>query len=43
MLIRYSLGAGAFPSEETDWHELFRLADERMYADKRQRKGIAAG
>lgn len=43
MLIRYSLGAGAFPSEGTDWHELFRLADERMYADKRQRKGIAAG
>lgn len=40
MLIRYSLGAGSFPAEGTDWHELFRLADERMYADKRQRKRV---
>lgn len=38
MLIRYSLGAGVFPAEGTDWHELFRIADERMYVDKRQRK-----
>lgn len=38
MLVRYSLGAGVFPEEGTDWHELFRLADERMYVDKRQRK-----
>lgn len=36
--LRYSLGAAFFPAEGTDWHELFRLADERMYADKRQRK-----
>lgn len=43
VLIRYSLGAGIFPTEKTDWHELFRLADERMYADKRQRKESAAG
>lgn len=43
MLIRFSLGAGCCPAEGTDWHELFRLADERMYADKRKRKEIAAG
>lgn len=40
MLVRYSLGVGSFPAEGTDWHELFRIADERMYADKRQRKGM---
>lgn len=40
--IRYSLGAVFFPAEGNDWHELFKLADERMYADKRQRKGTAA-
>lgn len=38
--IRYSLGAAFFPAEETDRHELFRIADERMYADKRQRKEL---
>lgn len=38
VLIRFSLGTGSFPAEGTDWHELFRLADERMYADKRRRK-----
>lgn len=42
VLIRFSLGAGSFPAEGTDWHELFRMADERMYADKRLRKGNAA-
>lgn len=38
VLIRFSFGSGSFPAESTDWHELFRLADERMYIDKRQRK-----
>lgn len=38
VMIRYSLGAAFFPAERTDWRELFRLADERMYTDKRQRK-----
>lgn len=42
MLIRYSLGAGTFPTDGNDWHELFRIADERMYADKRFRKENAA-
>lgn len=37
-LIRYSFGAGYFPVDGTDWHELMRLADKRMYADKLQRK-----
>lgn len=36
--VRYSLGAGFFPIEGTDWNVLLKIADERMYADKRQRK-----
>lgn len=38
MTVCYSMGAGIFPAEGDDWHQLLKLADERMYADKQQRK-----
>lgn len=41
-MLCYSLGVGTVPAEGTDWHELSKIADERMYADKRRRKGNTA-
>lgn len=38
MTVCYSMGAGIFPAEGNIWHQLLKLADERMYADKQQRK-----
>lgn len=38
MTVCYSMGAGIFPAEGNNWHQLLKLADERMYADKQQRK-----
>lgn len=38
MPIRFSAGTGVFPAEGTDWRKLLKLADERMYQEKQQRK-----
>ncbi len=36
--IQYSFGCAYCPTEGFDYHELLKLADERMYEEKRQRK-----
>lgn len=39
----YSVGFTYYPREGRDYHSLLRLADERMYADKRARKENGSG
>lgn len=36
--VRFSVGLAYFPEDSTDLETLLRLADERMYEEKRQRK-----
>lgn len=39
VFVQFSLGCAGYPEEGKDYHELLKLADERMYEEKRARKG----
>lgn len=36
--LQFSMGYVIYPDEGTDYHTLMRIADERMYQDKKKRK-----
>lgn len=36
--LEFSIGVARYPEEETDYNRLISIADERMYAEKQQRK-----
>lgn len=38
IMLEFSMGWALYPKEETDYQELIKLADKRMYEDKKQRK-----
>lgn len=38
VLLEFSIGVAMYPEEETDYNRLISIADERMYAEKQQRK-----
>lgn len=38
--IKFSMGTAVYPGESSDYRTLLRLADQRMYEDKRQRKSM---
>lgn len=38
MNVRFSMGSAYYPEDSRDYHELLKIADERMYEEKRQRK-----
>ncbi|WP_287495787.1 sensor domain-containing diguanylate cyclase [Pandoraea sp. CB10b_02] len=41
--VRVSVGVAVFPDDGESMHELIRVADQRMYANKAERKSGAAG
>lgn len=40
--VRYSAGWARYPGDSKDYHVLLHLADQRMYENKRRRKGGAS-
>ena len=40
--VQYSIGYAHYPQEDTNYHALLRMADERMYQNKRLRKGLSS-
>ena len=40
--VQYSIGYAHYPQKDTNYHALLRMADERMYQNKRLRKGLSS-
>lgn len=38
VLLEFSIGVAMYPEEKTEYEQLIRIADERMYEEKQQRK-----
>ena len=41
IMVHFSMGYAFYPEEGCDYHSLMKIADERMYQDKKKRKGLA--